>query len=268
MQLRDQRILLTGASSGIGRELALELARRGARIALVARRSEPLQAVAGEITAMGGTAVAVVADVTTSEGRAACIAQSTRALGGLDVLINGAGTSDFAHFACADPVQLEQIIKTNLLAPMLLAREVLPQMIRQKRGRIVNIGSIFGSIGFAYFAAYSSTKFGLRGFSEALRRELHGTGVGVTYAAPRAVKTALNSPSVLQMADAVGMKMDEPVHIAAWIVRAIEKDRKDAYYGAAERFFVKLNGLFPRLVDRGLDKQNRAMRDFAQPTSR
>lgn len=268
MQLRDKRVLLTGASSGIGREVALQLAQRGARVALVARRAEPLQAVLKEITEHGGTAMTIVADVTTAEGRAACVAQANRAFGGIDVLINGAGTSDFAHFPCADPVQIERIIKTNLLAPMLLTREVLPQMLCEKSGRIVNIGSIFGSIGFAYFAAYSSTKFGLRGFSEALRRELDSSGVGVTYVAPRAVKTALNSASVMQMADAVGMKMDEPSHVGAWIVRSIEKDKKDAYYGAAERFFVKLNSVLPRFVDRGLDKQNRAMRNFAQTTIR
>lgn len=268
MQLRDKRVLLTGASSGIGRELALRLAQRGARVGLVARRPEPLQAVLGAILQSGGTATAIAADISTAEGRAACVAQAYRNFGGVDLLINGAGTSDFAHFANADSAQIERIIRTNLLAPMLLTREVLPQMLRQGSGRIVNIGSIFGSIGFAYFAAYSSSKFGLRGFSEALRREVAGSGVGVTYVAPRAVKTSLNSPAVVQMADAVGMKMDEAAEVAAWIVRAIEKDKKDVYFGAPERFFVKLNALLPRLVDRGLGKQNRAMKDFAQPVVR
>lgn len=268
MQLRDKRVLITGASSGIGREIALQLSHHGARVALVARRANALADVVGEITTRGGVATAVVADVTTAEGRSECVAQVNRRLDGIDVLVNAAGISDFAHFAFSDPAQIEQIVKTNLLAPMLLAREVLPQMIRQKSGRIVNIGSIFGSIGFAYFAAYSSTKFGLRGFSESLRRELADTGVGVTYVAPRAVRTALNTASVVKMAEAVGMKMDEARHVAAWIVRAMEKEKKDAYYGVAEQFFAKLNSLFPRVVDHGLGKQNRAMREFSQSIPR
>jgi short-subunit dehydrogenase len=266
MQLHDKRVVLTGASSGIGKELARELAERGARILLVGRREADLAAIAQQINDTGGTSRVVAADITTAKGRSLIINEATRCFGGVDLLINNAGISDFSSFTQTDPALIERIYKTNVTAPILLTQALVPQMLEQGQGRIVNMGSIFGSIGFAYFAAYSSSKFALRGFSEALRRELSGTGVDVTYVAPRAVKTPINSEAVYRMAEAVKMKMDDPAVTAKWIVRCIEKDRKDAYYGLGESFFVKLNGILPRLVDKGLGKQNKAMRPYAEST--
>ena len=267
MQLHDKQIILTGSSSGIGRELALELGQRGARLLLVGRRLPELANISQQINDAGGTARVVAADITTIEGRSSIINEAIRCYGGIDVLINNAGVSDFSSFTQTDPALIERIYKTNVASPMLLTRAVLPQMLEQGNGRIVNIGSIFGSIGFAYFAAYSSSKFALRGFSEALRRELAGTGVDISYIAPRAVKTTGNSEAVYRMAEAVKMKMDEPNVVANWILRCIEKDRKDAYYGFAESFFVKLNGVLPRIVDKGLGKQNKVMRPYAEPAN-
>ena len=267
MKLHDKRVILTGASSGIGKELAKALAVRGAKLILTGRRVTELANLAQQIEEAGGSARIVAADITSSEGRQLIVSEAMRYYGGVDVLINNAGISDFSTFTQADPALIERIFKTNVLAPMLLTREVLPHMVENGKGKIVNMGSIFGSLGFAYFTAYSSSKFALRGFSESLRRELSGTGVDVTYVAPRAVKTAINSEAVFRMAEAVKMKMDDPQVVAKWIVRSIEKDKKDAYYGLAESFFVKLNGLLPRVVDKGLNKQNRAMREYAKPAN-
>jgi len=267
MQLHNKRVILTGASSGIGRELAHELSKRGARLLLVGRRQTELANIAQQINDSGGTARIVAADITSSEGRAFIVNEATRCYGGTDILINNAGVSDFSSFTQSDPALIERIYKTNVTAPMLLTQAVLPQMLEQGQGRIVNMGSIFGSIGFAYFAAYSSSKFALRGFSESLRRELLGTGVDVTYIAPRAVKTAINSEAVYRMAEAVKMKMDAPNIVAHWIARCIEKDKKDAYYGFGESIFVKLNGILPRIIDKGLGKQNKAMRPYAEPAN-
>jgi len=151
-----------------------------------------------------------------------------------------------------------------MLVPMLLAQELLPEMVDRGSGHILNVGSIFGSIGFAWFATYSATKFGLRGFSEALRRELQGTGVGVTYVAPRAVRTALNSGAVYRMAEAVKMNMDSPEWVAAKVVTALERERKDVFLGFPESLFARLNGVLPWLVDGGLRKQNCQMEAFAR----
>jgi short-subunit dehydrogenase len=147
---------------------------------------------------------------------------------------------------------------------MLIAHQVLPTMLEQKCGHIVNIGSTFGSIAFACFAAYSASKFGLRGFSEALRRELDGSGIKVTYIAPRAVKTKMNTSAVYRMADELNMQMDDPEWVAQCIVANIEKERKDVYLGFPESIFVRLNALLPRLVDSALRKQNTKMLPFAK----
>lgn len=264
MNLTDQRILLTGASGGIGCELALQLAAHGARLGLVGRRADALEAVAKAARENGAAdAVAITADLSTTEGRDQILSQVTAQLGGVDVLINNAGVVDFHDFSEQDPAMIERIYQTNLIAPVQLTRALLPQLQAQGSGHIVNVGSAFGSIGFAYFAAYSSSKFALRGFSEALRRELDGSGVGVSYFAPRAVKTAANSEAVYRMAEAVKMNMDPPEEVARFIVDSMLRDKVEAYYGFPEKLFVRINALLPRLVDGALKKQNRIMAGFA-----
>jgi short-subunit dehydrogenase len=138
---------------------------------------------------------------------------------------------------------------------MQLTRYVLPSMIEQGHGRIVNIGSMFGSIGFPCFAAYSASKFAMRGFSQALRRELTGTGVGVTYVSPRAVKTRFNPPVVHRMAELGMMRMDDPQWVARKIVQAIEKEKDEAYLGFPESLFARINAVLPRIVDGAIVKQ-------------
>jgi short-subunit dehydrogenase len=147
---------------------------------------------------------------------------------------------------------------------MLLVRELLPQLTAQGSGRIVNVGSMFGSIAFPCFAAYSASKFALRGFSQALRRELYDSGVGVTYVSPRAVRTALNPPVVHHMAERGLMRMDEAHWVAQRIVRAMERDRDEVYLGFPEALFARVNALLPRLVDRAIHKQVPALREFAR----
>jgi len=267
MDLRNARVLLTGATGGIGQHLAQHLALRGARVALIGRRADALAQLCGTLREKGCDALPVAADVSSLQGVAGAVNQVHRRWGGVDVLINNAGLANFGEFASADPVALETLLRTNVVGPMLLTRAVLPGMLQQQHGHIVNVGSIFGSIGFAYFAPYSASKFAMRGFSEALRRELHGSGVQVTYVAPRATKTPLNSDAVYRMAAAVKMNLDDPETVAARIVEAIEKDRKDCYLGFPESLFVRINALLPRLVDAALRKQNRVMRKFAQEVS-
>ncbi len=114
-------------------------------------------------------------------------------------------------------------------------------MITARRGQIVNVGSIFGSIGFPCFASYSASKFALRGFSEALRRELADSGVTVTYVAPRFTRTGFNHGAVARMADALRMNQDEPETVARDVVDAIERDGRNRYFGWPEKFFVRIN---------------------------
>lgn len=264
MQIQNARIVLTGASGGIGGALAVELARRGARIGLVGRNGDALHALADSLSGTGAALEIIATDLTHAEGRADIRRAMQTRFGGVDILINNAGITDFGEFSAADPTLIEELMRINLLVPMQLSRALLPDMLAQGRGQIVNIGSIFGSIAFACFASYSASKFALRGFSEALRRELAGSGVGITYIAPRAVRTPLNSVAVYRMAERVNMAMDVPAPVAARMVRAIERDRKDVFLGFPESLFVRINAVLPRLVDVALGRQNRIMRECSR----
>jgi short-subunit dehydrogenase len=266
MQLKDARILLTGANGGIGSALADRLAAVGARLALLGRERNAAEAACERLRAAhpGATADAFGVDLLDHASRESAVAEAAERLGGIDVLINCAGLMSFRPFAEEDPLKLERVMQLNLVVPALLVRQVLPPMLARGNGRIVNVGSTFGSIGFAWFTAYSASKFGLRGLSESLRRELEGSGVGVTYVAPRAVKTPLNTDAVYRMAKVTRMRMDDPAWVAQRIVEAIERDSKDVYLGFPEKFFARLNSFLPRLVDGGLRKQNALMAPFAR----
>ena len=133
-------------------------------------------------------------------------------------------------------------------------------MRRRNAGHIVNVGSIFGSIGFAHFATYSSAKAGVKSFSEALRRELVDTAIHVTYIAPRAVKTALNDKKILQLAALTHMSMDAPEWVAQQMMHAILAKRKEVYLGFPESLFVRMNAVLPRMVDKALAKNDRLAR--------
>lgn len=252
MNLHSKRILVTGAAGGIGRELCRLLAERQARLYLVDRDQ---QAVAQAAQDLPVDAIASGADITHAGERDAVVEQMRKAFGGIDVLINLAGILDFKRFQDSDAATIQRITQVNVEAPMQLARAVLPGMLAQGGGRIVNIGSMFGSIGFPCFAVYSASKFALRGFSQALRRELAGSGVGVTYVSPRAVKTPLNPEVVHLMAERGMMRMDDARWVAGQIVRAIEKDRQEAYLGFPEKLFARINAVLPGIVDRGIASQ-------------
>lgn len=264
MQLKNKRVLLTGASGGIGRELAFELGRQGASLLLSGRKTLVLDNIASAIVNLGGKAEILPGDLTAAGGPQRLIAEATRNGEALDVVVNCAGISFFGMTEDLGAEKLQQLWRTNVLAPMQLAQAVLPLFKAQRSGLIVNVGSIFGSIGFPCFSAYSASKFALRGFSEALRRELEGSGVDVLYVAPRYTRTAINEGPVSRMAEAVAMKQDEPQKVARAIADAIIGNARERYFGWPERFFVKLNGLFPRLVDKGLREQGRRMRPFAR----
>jgi short-subunit dehydrogenase len=263
MKLRGARILITGAGGGIGHPLALSLARQGASLLLAGRPGVALPAICAEVTRLGARAVPLVADLLQA-GAPEQLAADAISAGGVDVLINLAGVTSFRLFQDEDSAGIERLWRVNVIAPMILSRALLPQMLERGSGRIVNIGSVFGSIGFACFANYSATKFAVRGFSQALRRELENSGVGVTYVAPRYTKTPINAGAASRMASALKMNMDEPSLVADHIVRAIAKDHNEHYIGFPESLFVRINALLPGLVDGAMRSQNRRMRSFAE----
>ncbi|WP_457666663.1 SDR family oxidoreductase [Thiolapillus sp.] len=263
MEFKNTRILFIGAAGGIGSCMAEDLLAAGARVCLVGLFDEELEHLTKSLGDLARGACTVTADVTKSEDRSRCVQMMQEHFGGVDMLINLAGVNAFARFEEQSEESIEKIMLVNAVAPMLMAHAVLPMMLEQGSGQIVNIGSTFGSIGFSCFTSYSTSKFALRGFSQALRRELVDTGVGVTYVAPRGVDTPLNPPAVYEMAKEVKMSFDQPEYVAEEILKAVRNDKKEKYIGFPESLFARVNGLFPGLVDNSLKKQNTTMKRYA-----
>lgn len=268
MKISGSTILITGASGGIGGAIARQLAQRGASLILVNRDGDKLEAFAAELRAAGGKITTLVGDLATPGEPARLVQEALDQAGAIDILINCAGVQNFGFFAQEAAADTAMLFHINTIAPIALANAVLPHMLENKKGQIVNVGSIFGSIGFPCFASYSASKFALRGFSEALRRELAGSGVGVTYVAPRFTRTAFNRSAVTRMANALKMNQDEPESVAASVIATIERDGRERYLGWPEKLFVRINSILPRVVDPSLIKQVDLMRPFATESTR
>lgn len=267
MEIASRHILLTGATGGIGAATAGTLAAPGTKLTLVARDPARLRELADRLALSCGGVATVAADLSVSSVAADVVAQATDAQGEIEVLVNCAGINDFGRFAVAAPDTIDIMVATNLLAPVQLTRAVLPGMLARGRGRIVNVGSVMGGVGFAGFGVYCATKFGLRGFSEALRRELRGSGVSVAYVAPRYTRTALNTVAMDRMAQAVRMNTDAPETAARAIAAAVDGSKADHVIGLVERLLVRFNGLLPGVMDISLARLNRRMAEHAEMES-
>jgi len=186
------RVLLTGASEGIGRALALRLARDGARLALVARNADRLETLADECRRAGGEVVVLAADIAASGVAAQLLARALDAFGGLDVLVNNAGITMWSRLdALQDLAVLERLIRVNYLAAAELTAAALPAL-RESRGLIVAVASVAGLTGVPERTGYAASKHAMVGFFESLRIELAGSGVDVTIIAPDFVVTEIH----------------------------------------------------------------------------
>lgn len=265
MALKNRLILLTGASGGIGQAIAQRLASRGAQLVLVGRAIDRLEAARAALPVTHPAHLIVQADVTTPAGRASIAAALDALDRPLDALINGAGVSGFSLLPDALPAEIEALVATNITAPILLTQLVLARLHRV-HGRIINIGSSFGGIGYPGFSTYCASKFALRGFTEALRRELGDSAVQVAYLAPRATHTPLNSSAVMAMNDALGNAVDPPERVAASVEQMLlAPTMRDRAIGWPERLFLRINAVFPTLIDGALRKQLGSIKRFATP---
>lgn len=258
MQLRDARVVLTGASGGIGLAITEALCAAGAQVLAVARHE---QALAPLLARYPDTLCWVAADLTFLSDRRKVLA-AAEAIGGINLLINAAGVNRFALLEQLDDQAVAELLGINLVATIQLTRAMLPLLRQQRQALLVNVGSIYGSIGYPGYATYCASKFALRGFSEALRRELADTSVNVMYAAPRATRTAMNSTAATALNQALKVGMDDPADVARAVLKAVQSERSELYLGWPEKLFVRINGMLPGVVDRALRKQLPVIRRY------
>jgi short-subunit dehydrogenase len=267
MKLASMRVLLTGATGGIGRVIAQRLLEEDAHVLLVGRDAQALASLIRAFAFAGDRVQAHVADLTQSAARAALCDVARQWHGGINVLINNAGLNPFSMYEDLTPEQIDQCLAVNVQAPMHLCRDLLPSLKARESAVIVNVGSVFGAIGSPGYVAYSATKFALRGFSEALRRELADSRVTVKYLAPRATRTAMNSAAVEEMNARLAVAMDPPERVARELIALLGRRRSSAVVGWPEKLFVKINAVLPGVVDRAVRGQLAAIRAFARRQS-
>jgi short-subunit dehydrogenase len=251
MELADRRVLVTGASRGIGRALAEGFAAAGAHVAVVARSEGPLKELAERL---GGTAHA--ADLTDPVATVTLARRVEDEAGPVDVLVNNAGISHIGYFLSQSA---EQIYQVNLMAPVRLCRELLPRMIERGRGHVVNVSSLAGVISTPGLVHYGSSKAGLSHYTAGLRQELHGLPIGVTLVELGSVPTELDD----QTRDWEPMRAflarqrrggDDRVPLEAVVSAVVEAVRKDEPHVRLPRALAPLAMLSesPRRISRWL----------------
>ncbi|NJD30679.1 MAG: SDR family oxidoreductase [Gammaproteobacteria bacterium] len=261
------RALVTGGAGGIGGAIAAELLSRGAAVLLVDRDAGALARAAERFAKYGDRVGTLAADLTVAADRQRICEDASRWRGGINVLVNNAGINHFRMFEDQPPEQLDLALAINVQAPMHLCHGLLPHLRRQPEACILNTGSVFGSIGYPGYAVYSATKFAVRGFTEALRRELADTNVRVHYVAPRATRTGINTSAVERMNAELGVAMDPPELVAKAVCDMLAGGRAEAVIGWPEKLFARVNGILPRVVDGALRKQLPVIRRYAGETA-
>jgi short-subunit dehydrogenase len=251
-RLTGSRILITGASQGIGRALAVLAAGRGAKVLAAARSQALLDELRQEVSRAGATIETVQADVTRPEDRQRMAEAAVSKFGGLDVLVNNAGIGATGHFAEASPERMRAIMEVNFFGLAETTRVLLPLLRQGQRPAIVNISSIAGKRGIPARSEYSASKFAVQGFSDALRAELAKDGIDVIVVCPGLTQTNFSKNMIEQKAR---LPMDHlrgmtAEGVAAATLRALERGRNEVCLTLQGRLIVWISRFFPRLADR------------------
>lgn len=246
------KVVITGATGGIGREIVKRLDKKSELIILVGLTKNSLDDLKKELQTK--RVFIIEGDISEPHVREQ-IKNLAKREGGINLLINNAGVGDYFMFEDQNPDLVIDILDINLKAPMLLTQSLLPLLKNEPKAEIINTGSIFGYIGYPGFTAYCASKFGLRGFTQALRRELSDTKVNVRYFAPRATKTNFNTNNITEMNIKLGNAMDSPEKVADKFMTFLTHTNYQKKIGLKESFFVFINKVFPKLPDIAISKQ-------------
>jgi len=237
-------VLVTGASRGIGEAIARAFAKRGATLGLLARRREPLDELAAQLEGEGH--VPLVADVTDPDS----VAEAVNEFGHVDVVVANAGITHYRPFAQLPLDEARHMNDVNWLGTIYTVWTALPGMIERGRGHIVVVSSGGGVRGFPSAAVYNGTKAAQRGFAEALRHELAGTGVSVTTVYPGEIATSLHDHELDHMPDWYRMDRRAPAGpLGTQVVDAVVNDQRELFYPPLVRMLRIANGISPRLGD-------------------
>jgi short-subunit dehydrogenase len=251
------RVVLTGASGGLGQAFAMALMEHSTAMVLVGRNADRLDRLRQRIADhYPGVVVRTVAGDLTERCVQRQVFDAARTLPApIDLLVNAAGINEFHDFESQAGAAIERLVAVNLVAPIQLTQLLLPLLRTARFAQVINVGSIFGYLGYPGFALYCATKFGLRGFSQALRRELANSNVAVRYFAPRATRTPLNTPIVSAMNRALKTREDAPELVARMLLRFIAGSGWQRKLGFPERLYVFLNDLVPGINDKAIRGQ-------------
>jgi short-subunit dehydrogenase len=257
-KIAGSRALVTGASAGIGRAIARELAQQGADLFLVARREERLAELAEELRGLGRRCEYLAGDITDPAARQAALDAAVRQLGGLDILVNNAGVGAMGPFTDADPARLRRIFEVNVFAPVELIRAALPVLQAGRQPIIVNVGSILSHVGLPNVSEYSASKFAIRGFSEVLRAELHPRGIHVLVVSPATVSSEMWESLLESKGDTSwrATRGDTPETVARKTVRAIARGKRELLPGLVPKAVYLFNRLCPRLIAWALERKH------------
>jgi len=250
--LQDARAIVTGASSGIGRELAAELAGQGVQVILVARREGRLRELTEQIRAAGGRAHLIAGDITDPAVRRQAIDAARSQFGGLDVLVNNAGVGARGLFEDADPARARKIMEVNFFALVEMTRLALPLLKEGRRPMVVNVSSILGHRGVPHCSEYCASKFAVQGFSEAIRAEFTRHGIDVFVVSPGITATEFSEHLIERTSQPAWPehKAMPAAEVARRTVRAIRAGRHEVMPSTPAKLLYWLNRLAPRLVDR------------------
>ena len=246
-------IIVTGASSGIGRAAALSLANERAKLVLVARRRKLLAELEEQIKAAGAAAISLPLDLRQKDAVETMVRAAMEHFGRIDVLINNAAFGFYGSVENTAPEVIREIFEVNFEAPLLACQRVIPIMRAQGGGHIINVSSVAGKRGLPLSGIYCATKFALHGISEALRVELRGSGIDVSIINPAATATEFGDN--VRMGDVTAKfkamgHVQSAEHVAATIVRCIKEPRAEVYPYGVSRFLVWANALAPSAVDK------------------